>query len=77
MEQDKQDKAANKDDVEEEEEEDFFNVTIQRSGCSAAHYNLQDCYYDKGDWRKCTQEMTTFRECMDKQRKEKSKNNRT
>ena len=57
---------------EEEEEEDFFNVTIHRSGCAKEHYTLQDCYAEKGDWRKCTSEMTGFRECMDRQRSSKS-----
>ena len=61
---------------EDKEEEDFFNVTIQRSGCGREHHALQDCYWERGDWRKCTNEMTQFRQCMDRQRKEKS-NSRT
>ena len=55
----------------EEEEEDFFNVTIQQSGCSTEHYALQDCFADKADWRKCKTEMSQFKMCMDKQRKAK------
>lgn len=54
---------------EEEEEEDFFNVTIQRSGCAKEHYALQDCFADTGDWRKCSKEMAQFKTCMDKHKK--------
>ena len=55
----------------EDEEEDFFNVTIQRSGCSTEHYTLQECFADKADWRQCKAEMTQFKMCMDEQRKAK------
>ena len=58
----------------EEEEEDFFDVTIQRSGCGQQHHALQDCYSEKGDWRKCGKEMAQFRECMDRQKRTKSNN---
>ena len=56
---------------EQEEEDDFFNVAIQRSGCAAEHYALQDCFADKGDWRQCRTEMTRFKTCMNKQKKMK------
>ena len=49
----------------EEDDEDFFNVALQKSGCSREHHALQDCFADKGDWRKCGPEMTQFRNCMD------------
>lgn len=55
----------------EEEEEDFFNVTIMRSGCAVEHYALQDCFADKGDWRKCGSEMKQFKMCMDKNKLKK------
>ena len=70
MEQGKRANSDNKE--EEEEEEDFFNVTIHQSGCAKEHYSLQDCYSDRGDWRKCTEEMTQFRACMARQKRGKS-----
>lgn len=54
-----------------EQEDDFFNVTIQQSGCSTEHYALQDCFANTGDWRQCKTEMAQFKICMDKQRKTK------
>ena len=62
-------KKMGKEEEEEEEEEDFFNVAIQRSGCSEEHYALQDCFADTGDWRKCHREMAQFKMCMDKHKK--------
>lgn len=57
----------------EEEEEDFFNTVIDKSGCAEFHYALQDCYFEQGDWRKCTKEMEEFRKCMNKQSKHTKK----
>ena len=62
------DRTGQADTQKEEEEEDFFNVTIERSGCSKEHYALQDCFSDKGDWRQCGAEMTQFRACMVQQK---------
>lgn len=55
----------------EQEEDDFFNVTIQQSGCSTEHHALQDCFAVTGDWRQCRTEMAQFKTCMDKQRQAK------
>ena len=63
--------GSNEQDRVEEDEEDFFNVAIQRSGCASEHYALQDCFSERGDWRKCGEEMTQFKTCMNKQSKTK------
>jgi hypothetical protein len=61
-------KGVHKED--EEEEEDPYNVRIERSGCASYHYQLLDCYRDKGeDWRKCQKELKQFKECMSNQLK--------
>ncbi|KAF8423902.1 hypothetical protein EV426DRAFT_533803, partial [Tirmania nivea] len=39
---------------------------INDTGCAAENMRLTDCYYEKKDWRKCSDEMTAFRECWKK-----------
>lgn len=31
--------------------------------------SLQDCMFDNRDWRKCQEEMKSFKECMEKNAK--------
>ncbi|XP_065059761.1 cytochrome c oxidase assembly factor 4 homolog, mitochondrial-like [Rhopilema esculentum] len=52
-----------------EDEEDPFETRIGGSGCSKYHYALQDCYFEKKDWRLCKEEMKRFRKCMNEQKK--------
>lgn len=55
-----------------EEEKDAYEVALERSGCAAFHYALQDCYFQHKDWRKCQKEMAEFKKCNDEQIKQKS-----
>ena len=62
---------------EDKEEEDPYNTRIERSGCASYHYQLLDCYRDRGeDWRKCQEELKQFKECMINQQRN-SKNRHT
>ncbi|KXN74798.1 hypothetical protein CONCODRAFT_76678, partial [Conidiobolus coronatus NRRL 28638] len=49
-----------------DDEEDEFDLRIKRTGCYDNHIKLQDCYFDKKDWRLCKEEMKAFKACMDK-----------
>ena len=50
---------------EDEEERDPYELRIERSGCAAYHYQLQECYFEhNNDWRQCQQQMKAFRDCM-------------
>ena len=54
------------------EEKDTYELMLEQSGCSKQHHALQDCFFENGrDWRKCASEMREFKECMNKQRKQK------
>ena len=58
----------------DKEEEDPYNTRIERSGCASYHYQLLDCYRDRGeDWRKCQEELKQFKECMINQQKNSKK----
>ena len=46
------------------EEEDPYITRIKNSGCFPQHEQLQDCYYDKKDWRLCINEMKEFKSCF-------------
>ncbi|KAI8926892.1 hypothetical protein BC831DRAFT_454816 [Entophlyctis helioformis] len=50
-----------------DDDEDPYITRIKRSGCFPEHERLQDCYYDKHDWRKCRDEMALFRACFARQ----------
>ncbi|RKO95174.1 hypothetical protein CAUPRSCDRAFT_486, partial [Caulochytrium protostelioides] len=48
----------------DDDEEDEWDARIRRTGCFPQHEALQDCYYEKKDWRRCRDEMAAFRECF-------------
>ncbi|KAJ3181006.1 hypothetical protein HDU87_001656 [Geranomyces variabilis] len=50
----------------DDDEEDPFITRIKNSGCFPQHEALQDCYFDKKDWRACKDEMKAFRACFAK-----------
>ncbi|KAH6571070.1 hypothetical protein BASA50_003696 [Batrachochytrium salamandrivorans] len=52
--------------VSESDEEDPWITRIKRSGCFSEHEAMQDCYYDKKDWRQCREAMAAFRLCFAK-----------
>jgi cytochrome c oxidase assembly factor 4 len=49
-----------------DDEEDPYITRIKKSGCFKEHEALQDCYYEKKDWRSCREEMIAFRACFAK-----------
>ncbi|KAJ3088862.1 hypothetical protein HK102_007759 [Quaeritorhiza haematococci] len=48
----------------DDDEEDPYVVRLKQSGCYDQHITLQDCYWDKKDWRQCQSEIRAFRECF-------------
>ncbi|SLM35482.1 hypothetical protein LPUS_04780 [Lasallia pustulata] len=49
--------------TEDDDEPDEWDKRIFSTGCSAEQTNMNDCYFEKKDWRLCKQEMEKFREC--------------
>lgn len=37
---------------------------LSKIGCLEKHYQVQDCYFESKDWRKCTKEVKEFQECI-------------
>ncbi|KAI9184055.1 hypothetical protein H9P43_003108 [Blastocladiella emersonii ATCC 22665] len=46
-----------------DDDEDPYDARIRRSGCQREHEALQDCHFEKKDWRACMGEMKAFRAC--------------
>lgn len=49
---------------EEEEDDDPYNARIEKTGCFQENEDLQLCFFDTKDWRKCKDEMQAFRNCF-------------
>ncbi|EHY59009.1 hypothetical protein HRR81_005932 [Exophiala dermatitidis] len=46
-----------------EDELDEWDQRIFSTGCAEEQLRMNDCYYDKKDWRACKNEMEAFRQC--------------
>lgn len=46
------------------DDDDPYIARIKRSGCFSHHEKLQDCYFEKKDWRECRKEMMEFKQCF-------------
>ncbi|KAM0720870.1 hypothetical protein Q7P37_003155 [Cladosporium fusiforme] len=53
--------------VEDDDEPDEWDKRIFSTGCSEENTKLNDCFYEKKDWRACVDEMTAFKECWKRQ----------
>ncbi|XP_067389325.1 cytochrome c oxidase assembly factor 4 homolog, mitochondrial [Emydura macquarii macquarii] len=54
-----------------DDEEDPLDQMILRTGCAAFHYAVQECMAEHQDWRKCQQQVQTFKECMKEHQKQR------
>ncbi|WBW75119.1 cytochrome c oxidase assembly protein Coa4 [Schizosaccharomyces osmophilus] len=48
-----------------DDEKDTWDTALEKGGCVEEHLRLNDCYWDKHDWRKCSKEMEEFRKCWE------------
>ena len=48
----------------EEDEDDPVDRMISRTGCADLHYAVQECMAEHQDWRKCREQVQTFKDCM-------------
>jgi len=46
------------------EEEDPVITMIRKTGCAQQHYNVQMCFSEYQDWRKCQEQTRLFQKCM-------------
>ncbi|TVY22455.1 Cytochrome oxidase assembly factor [Lachnellula hyalina] len=49
--------------IEDDDEPDDWDKRIFSTGCAAENTKMNDCYYDKKDWRLCKNELEVFRKC--------------
>ncbi|XP_061485082.1 cytochrome c oxidase assembly factor 4 homolog, mitochondrial isoform X2 [Rhineura floridana] len=56
----------------EEEEEDPFDQMILRTGCAPFHYAVLECMAEHQDWRKCQEQVQTFKDCMREHQKQRA-----
>ncbi|KIW19569.1 hypothetical protein PV08_00142 [Exophiala spinifera] len=49
--------------ADEDDELDEWDQRIFSTGCAEEQLRMNDCYYDKKDWRLCRNEMEAFRQC--------------
>ncbi|TQS32943.1 hypothetical protein Golomagni_06728 [Golovinomyces magnicellulatus] len=47
----------------EDDEPDEWDVRINNTGCSVENKDMNDCYFEKKDWRLCKAELEAFKEC--------------
>ncbi len=53
-----------------DEEEDPVITKLNKIGCLEKHYQVQDCYFETKDWRKCVKEVKEFQDCVNKAKKQ-------
>ncbi|KAM0703365.1 hypothetical protein Q7P35_009304 [Cladosporium inversicolor] len=59
--------------VEDDDEPDEWDTRIFSTGCAEENTKLNDCFYEKKDWRACKDEMESFKQCW----KQQGNNDRT
>ena len=52
-------------DLNTEEQKETIAEKLSKIGCLEEHYKVQDCFFEKKDWRKCKPEVDEFKKCMD------------
>ncbi|KAI9888892.1 MAG: hypothetical protein M1814_006181 [Vezdaea aestivalis] len=55
--------AAKNDSKPEDDEMDDWDKRIFSTGCANENTAMNDCFFDKKDWRKCAGELKAFSEC--------------
>ncbi|KAL1589191.1 hypothetical protein WHR41_02270 [Cladosporium halotolerans] len=55
------------DGAEDDDEPDEWDKRIFSTGCSEENTKLNDCFYEKKDWRACKDEMEAFKQCWKRQ----------
>ncbi|KAG9245810.1 hypothetical protein BJ878DRAFT_533667 [Calycina marina] len=51
-----------------EDEPDDWDKRIYSTGCAIENTKLNDCFFEKKDWRLCKKEMEGFKSCWKKQK---------
>ncbi|KAF2863845.1 hypothetical protein K470DRAFT_254726 [Piedraia hortae CBS 480.64] len=51
----------------DDEEPDDWDKRIYSTGCAKENTKLNECFFDKKDWRACKDEMEEFRQCWKRQ----------
>ncbi|XP_068122725.1 cytochrome c oxidase assembly factor 4 homolog, mitochondrial [Hyperolius riggenbachi] len=55
-----------------EDEEDPVEQMIGRTGCTSFHYAVQECMAEHQDWRKCQEQVKSFKDCMQDYQKKRA-----
>ncbi|CAG8977907.1 hypothetical protein HYALB_00001785 [Hymenoscyphus albidus] len=57
--------------VADDDEPDDWDKRIFSTGCAGENTKMNDCFYEKKDWRACKNELENFRKCWKKQENDK------
>lgn len=63
--------SANRPTNPDEDEPDDWDKRISNTGCAGENTQLNDCFFEKKDWRLCKREMEEFKACWTKQKNDK------
>ncbi|KFY55147.1 hypothetical protein V496_07096 [Pseudogymnoascus sp. VKM F-4515 (FW-2607)] len=55
----------------DDDEPDEWDKRIFSTGCAAENTKMNDCFYEKKDWRQCKEELENFKLCWKKQSNDK------
>jgi len=53
----------------DEDEDTPAERSLRKAGCLEHHYRVQECMFEKKDWRMCKDEVKAFRECVEGSKK--------
>ncbi|KAH8596021.1 hypothetical protein B0O99DRAFT_686071 [Bisporella sp. PMI_857] len=62
------DPISNASPIGDDDEPDEWDKRIANTGCAMENMKLNDCFFEKKDWRLCKKEMDQFKSCWKKQR---------
>lgn len=63
-------KTANKTD---DDIDDPLDRMLKKTGCMELHFKVQECIAETQDWRKCKDQVNTFRTCMEEYQRNKER----
>ncbi|EHL03132.1 putative Cytochrome oxidase assembly factor 4 [Glarea lozoyensis 74030] len=54
-----------------DDEPDDWDKRIFSTGCAEENTKMNDCFYEKKDWRVCKNELENFKQCWKRQQNDK------
>ncbi|KAI9746714.1 MAG: hypothetical protein M1818_000428 [Claussenomyces sp. TS43310] len=57
--------------VEDDDEPDEWDKRIFSTGCADENTKMNDCFFEKKDWRLCKSELENFKQCWKRHQNDK------